>query len=65
MKNEILAFASKWMELKISVLSHRFRKTKVACFLSYTESRSFLKDTKNRRTLMEKERKQWEGGPSE
>jgi hypothetical protein len=36
-KNEILSFAGKWMELENITLSEvktRFRKPKVACFLS-------------------------------
>jgi hypothetical protein len=36
-KNEIMVFAGKWMELENIILSEgrRFRKTKVTCFLPY------------------------------
>jgi hypothetical protein len=40
-KNEILSFASKWMELKNIILSElaRLRKPKATCFFSYVEYR--------------------------
>jgi hypothetical protein len=39
-KNEILSFADKWMQLTNIILSKvRFRRPKVACFLSYVEYR--------------------------
>jgi hypothetical protein len=41
MKNEILSFAGKWMELESIILIEvsRSRKPKAACFLSYVEYR--------------------------
>jgi hypothetical protein len=40
-KNEILSFAGKWLELKniILVKLAMFRRSKVTCFLSYVEYR--------------------------
>jgi hypothetical protein len=40
-KNKIMSFEGKWMELEIIVLSEvsRFKRTKVACFLSCVETR--------------------------
>jgi hypothetical protein len=38
-KNKILSFAGKWMELENTVKLARFRRPKVACFLSYVEYR--------------------------
>jgi hypothetical protein len=40
-KNEILSFAIKWMELENVILSEvsQVRKPKTACFLSYMEYR--------------------------
>jgi hypothetical protein len=39
-KNKVLLFTGKWMELEIiSSEVSQFKKTKVACFLSYEEDR--------------------------
>jgi hypothetical protein len=40
-KNETMLFASKWMELENFMLSEvsQAQKSKVACFLSYVETR--------------------------
>jgi hypothetical protein len=40
-RNEIMTFGGKWMELEINILSEviRSRKTIIICFLSYVEAR--------------------------
>jgi hypothetical protein len=39
MKNEIMSFSSKWMELENIILSElaRFRKPKILCYPSYAD----------------------------
>jgi hypothetical protein len=42
-KNEILSFASKWMELENIILRARFRRSKIVCSVSYVDFRSRAK----------------------
>jgi hypothetical protein len=51
MKNTIMSFVGKWMELEIIMLNKISQTQKDKCFLSYEESRFFFKCMKVEREL--------------